>query len=369
MSLAFTRSTTGLPTALSHLSKRCFTAYHAVPKFGKSGNYVKTHIEETIENNKWAVFSKTTCPFCSQAKQLLKDLNQPVAVVEIDRVAGGPNDTQLYQQELNALTGARTVPRIFFEGKSIGGMSQLMQLYQSAQFINHFKIVFIPLLLRVTSLLAQLAMCHAIKAAKTGDGVVTIGAGASSSPVVVGNNEVTVTLSGKVRTLIVLNTAEAQRLSKLATETRLRFACTKASGPTGKLQSWTVSEPAADGVTKNSVVDVTVDADLEETGEVPPAAAWWRSEPHGVRSKRDLPRQWSVRALMIALAVLFVWGVASAVWLLCQWSKACSAPRKAKKTIRHHTRPHRIPTAESPATPETTDTDAAAAAASHAGAQ
>ncbi|KAF4682278.1 hypothetical protein FOZ63_032391, partial [Perkinsus olseni] len=75
--------------AIFQLSRRTFTAYHAVPRHGKSGNYVKTHIEDTVENNRWAVFSKTTCPFCSQAKQLLKDLNQKVAVVEIDRVPGG----------------------------------------------------------------------------------------------------------------------------------------------------------------------------------------------------------------------------------------------------------------------------------------
>ncbi|KAF4691889.1 glutaredoxin 2 [Perkinsus olseni] len=125
--------------AIFQLSRRTFTAYHAVPRHGKSGNYVKTHIEDTVENNRWAVFSKTTCPFCSQAKQLLKDLNQEVSVVEIDRVPGGQTDTQLYQQELNAMTGARTVPRIFFEGTSIGGMSQLMQLYQSGKLSDMIK--------------------------------------------------------------------------------------------------------------------------------------------------------------------------------------------------------------------------------------
>ncbi|EER17406.1 thioltransferase, putative [Perkinsus marinus ATCC 50983] len=100
--------TSAVRPALLRTSCRAFTAYHAVPRHGKSGNYVKTHIENTIENNRWAVFSKTTCPFCRQAKELLRDLNQEVAVVEIDRVPGGQTDTQLYQQELNAITGART---------------------------------------------------------------------------------------------------------------------------------------------------------------------------------------------------------------------------------------------------------------------
>ncbi|KAF4691888.1 hypothetical protein FOZ60_014528 [Perkinsus olseni] len=102
-------------------------------------------------------------------------------------------------------------------------------------------------------------------------------------------------------------------------------------------------EPAADGSEKESVVDVTVDTDVDENSEVPPASAWWRAEPHSVRSRKDLPRQWSVRALMIALAVLFVWGVASAVWLLCQWMKTCTAPRKAKRVLRHPPRPRRAP--------------------------
>ncbi|KAF4701685.1 hypothetical protein FOZ63_019903, partial [Perkinsus olseni] len=119
-------------------------------------------------------------------------------------------------------------------------------------------------------------------------------------------------------------------------------------------------EPAADGSEKESVVDVTVDTDVDENSEVPPASAWWRAEPHSVRSRKDLPRQWSVRALMIALAVLFVWGVASAVWLLCQWMKTCTAPRKAKRVLRHPPRPRRGSSSVSPPTANTTDTDTAA---------
>lgn len=77
-----------------------------------------------ISENVIAVFSKTYCPYCNRAKDLIKTLNveaSKVGVIELDKVGDGPA-IQLYLLEK---TGQRTVPNIFIKGKHIGGSDAL----------------------------------------------------------------------------------------------------------------------------------------------------------------------------------------------------------------------------------------------------
>ena len=68
------------------------------------------------------VFSKSYCPYCTRAKQLLADLNvADVRVVELDTSTRGTE----VQKVLETLTGRRTVPNIFIRGNNIGGSDEL----------------------------------------------------------------------------------------------------------------------------------------------------------------------------------------------------------------------------------------------------
>ncbi|GAA5864252.1 hypothetical protein JCM3774_001270 [Rhodotorula dairenensis] len=83
----------------------------------------KTAVENAIANrkNRTVIFSKSYCPYCRRAKQLLDSLDEKYDVYELDQMDEG-SDWQAYLAEK---TGQRTVPSIFIDGEFIGGCSDL----------------------------------------------------------------------------------------------------------------------------------------------------------------------------------------------------------------------------------------------------
>jgi len=77
------------------------------------------------------VFSKTTCPFCTRAKQVLGSTGQTFHVMELDKLP--EQETAALQDALLDMTGARTVPRVFVEGKCIGGCDDVVGLQRSGE--------------------------------------------------------------------------------------------------------------------------------------------------------------------------------------------------------------------------------------------
>uniref|UniRef100_A0A7E4V3L4 Glutaredoxin-2, mitochondrial n=1 Tax=Panagrellus redivivus TaxID=6233 RepID=A0A7E4V3L4_PANRE len=80
----------------------------------------KTFVDGILKQYKVAVFSKTYCPYCTKAKTALEGFKlRPDAyyVVELDK-RDDCNDIQDY---LQTITGARSVPRVFINGKFFGG--------------------------------------------------------------------------------------------------------------------------------------------------------------------------------------------------------------------------------------------------------
>ena len=79
---------------------------------------IRTWIDSVIQKTPVVVFSKTYCPYCTKAKNTLKNLitNSNIIIYELDEMDNG-NEIQ------NALsfTGATSVPRVFVGGKFIGG--------------------------------------------------------------------------------------------------------------------------------------------------------------------------------------------------------------------------------------------------------
>jgi glutaredoxin len=64
------------------------------------------------------VWSKDQCPFCDQAKALLKSRN-----IEFEERNVSKNWTR--EQLLEAVPNARTVPQIFLDEELVGGFNEL----------------------------------------------------------------------------------------------------------------------------------------------------------------------------------------------------------------------------------------------------
>ncbi|KAL5533614.1 hypothetical protein ACEPAG_74 [Sanghuangporus baumii] len=98
---------------------------------GKQRETITSFVDDLIASNRIAVFSKSYCPYCRRAKQLLSDKysDVPATVVELDERSDG-SDIQDYLAEK---TGQRTVPNIFIDTKHIGGSSDLIALEESQQ--------------------------------------------------------------------------------------------------------------------------------------------------------------------------------------------------------------------------------------------
>jgi len=90
-----------------------------------------SRIQEHIPTSPVVVVSKSYCPFCNRAKDVLKsfDLGNDMEVYEID------NDPEMnkIQDFMAKSTGARSVPRIFIGGQFVGGCDELMKLKSSGK--------------------------------------------------------------------------------------------------------------------------------------------------------------------------------------------------------------------------------------------
>ena len=81
---------------------------------------VSDHIQQLVKKYPVMVFSKSYCPYSKKAKNTLSKykLGDHYHVLELDQLS---SKTDQYQDELGKITGARTVPRVFINGKFIGG--------------------------------------------------------------------------------------------------------------------------------------------------------------------------------------------------------------------------------------------------------
>ncbi|KAF9180483.1 thioredoxin reductase [Haplosporangium sp. Z 767] len=90
---------------------------------------IKTEVDNLIANNAVVVFSKTYCPYCTKAKNLLKEHGVEAKIIELDNDENGA----AIQAYLLELTGQRTVPNIFIGQKHIGGCDDLFKLERNGQ--------------------------------------------------------------------------------------------------------------------------------------------------------------------------------------------------------------------------------------------
>lgn len=98
----------------------------------------ETLVNEFINSSKIVIFSKTYCPYCSRVKQLFQSLNTSPKVIELDT----REDGSAIQGILGKMTGASTVPRVFINGKFIGGCDGNILKKKKKKFVLFFLISF-----------------------------------------------------------------------------------------------------------------------------------------------------------------------------------------------------------------------------------
>ncbi|CRL00805.1 CLUMA_CG014057, isoform A [Clunio marinus] len=86
-------------------------------------------VKDSIGKDRVVIFSKTYCPYCTKAKEQFKKLNFKFLTIELEDRA----DCQEIQDVLGSMTGARSVPRVFVDGKFIGGGDDCKRLYDSGE--------------------------------------------------------------------------------------------------------------------------------------------------------------------------------------------------------------------------------------------
>uniref|UniRef100_A0A0K0E942 Glutaredoxin domain-containing protein n=1 Tax=Strongyloides stercoralis TaxID=6248 RepID=A0A0K0E942_STRER len=81
---------------------------------------VKKWIDEDIAGNKIFVISKSYCPYCVKAKKALESFSLKEGSMKWMDIENHP-DMNAIQDYMGALTGSRSVPKVFIGGKYLGG--------------------------------------------------------------------------------------------------------------------------------------------------------------------------------------------------------------------------------------------------------
>lgn len=109
-------------------------AQGGVPSKASSGNFNAEKLVETaIKANHVVIFSKSFCPYCKRAKQLIASIPDKKAEAKIYELDLMGDDGAAVQAYLLQKTGQRTVPNVFIGRKWIGGSDKLAELQESGQ--------------------------------------------------------------------------------------------------------------------------------------------------------------------------------------------------------------------------------------------
>jgi glutaredoxin 3 len=78
------------------------------------------------------LYTLSWCSYCHAAKQLLKQLNIPFHLIELDSGEyREPVLNQRLRQELQQLTGSNTLPQVFIGEQSVGGYTDTQAALKS----------------------------------------------------------------------------------------------------------------------------------------------------------------------------------------------------------------------------------------------
>jgi len=85
-----------------------------------------------INSSQLVIFSKTTCGYCSRAKEAIRKLNIEPLVIELNH----HNNGKELQELLYNRTGSNTVPSVWINKKCIGGCKETLELISDNLFLK-----------------------------------------------------------------------------------------------------------------------------------------------------------------------------------------------------------------------------------------
>ncbi|CCH46448.1 Glutaredoxin-C6 [Wickerhamomyces ciferrii] len=97
---------------------------------------VVSKVKSLIESNSIFIASKTYCPFCQETLATFKDLNVQPYILQLNTIDDGSD----IQDALAEITGQKTVPNVFIDGKHIGGNSDVQSLKRSGELKKALKL-------------------------------------------------------------------------------------------------------------------------------------------------------------------------------------------------------------------------------------
>ncbi len=90
----------------------------------------KETAQAAIDASKIMVFAKTYCPHSKKAKEAISKVTPLFSVMELDVRSDGAD----IQAALLEMTGQRTVPNIFINGKHLGGCDDTLEAIANGSF-------------------------------------------------------------------------------------------------------------------------------------------------------------------------------------------------------------------------------------------
>ncbi|CRG99864.1 glutaredoxin 1, putative [Plasmodium relictum] len=97
---------------------------------------VKKWVNQIIDQNIVAVFSKTECPYCIKAISILKGFN--IKNMYVAQIEKEPKLVEI-QAYLKELTGKSSVPRIFINKEVVGGCDDLVKENEEGKLQERLK--------------------------------------------------------------------------------------------------------------------------------------------------------------------------------------------------------------------------------------
>lgn len=95
---------------------------------------VQDKLSKFIAPGKVFVFSKSYCPYCDDAKEMLKDLEVDFGSIEMDN-----ERDQEFLNYLHSHSGFKTYPKIYVGTKCIGGFSDMKKMFDNNKLFALFK--------------------------------------------------------------------------------------------------------------------------------------------------------------------------------------------------------------------------------------
>jgi len=90
---------------------------------------VANFVKQAVNKRGVVLFTKDDCGFCSMVKGIFDEISVKYDEHELN---SNPDGTQI-QDYMQEFTGARSVPRVFINGKCIGGGTETRKLHKAGE--------------------------------------------------------------------------------------------------------------------------------------------------------------------------------------------------------------------------------------------